>query len=60
VNSPGGLDSAMFILVFGSAKAARLSQLAARPVETTVKVKVIAKRKDFINCSLFIRDGIAV
>jgi hypothetical protein len=51
MNSPADLDSAMFILMFGSDKVARLSQLAASPTEAAVAVMRIAKGTDFIDYS---------
>src|ERR1700692_1052029 len=59
VNSPAGRDSAMVIVLFGSARAARVSQVAALPRETIRTAKTAAKLPEFMDCS-FVQNGIAV
>src|SRR5882724_9450722 len=51
VNSPGGRDSAIVIVVFGSAKAARLSQVVAAPDNRIGKMTVVATKARFMGCS---------
>src|SRR5450755_2891705 len=48
-NSPAGLDSAILIVLFGSASEARLSQVAAPAWATVMTEKTIAKTADFID-----------